>query len=703
MNEPSVLDLIKSWLDPRQKEKIRIPSEASNQEDIQPVLSEDRAEDGSAEVLDHNEQLSFPKYISGAFLFFVAGQVIIEISGDAPWLSAVFFLFGVIGFILAWRAEELLHIPASSSKESENGELRLNVNFVVSLVLAALAFVAFGSLKFTMPNTILWVASIIFFFRGIFVCPIDGPKKARQTIKSIFSLPWKLTITKEMITVLVLILIILLFRFVDLSNIPGEPFSDHAEKLLDVQDVLNGEWKVYFPRNTGREFIQFFLTALIARFTDFGVSFMSLKIGTALIGLFPLPFIYLIGKEVGGKRVGVYAALLAGVSYWLNVISRIGLRFPLYPAFAAPAIYFLIKGLRRGDRNSLLLSGLFLGLGLHGYSPFRVIPIAIVVGIVFYFLAKIGRERFRKSVEALFLVATTSFLVFIPLLRYVIAEPMMFSYRALTRMTGVESAIDGSALLVFLKNNLSALLMLNVNNGQIWVHSIPNRPALDVISAGLFLLGLLILLTRIIKSRDWVDMYLLVLIPILLLPSTLSLAFPSENPSLNRTGAVAIVVFIIAAIGLEQLTVQLKKYSRALTMFVIGILLTFVLWQNYGLVFTKFKAQFLANAWNTSEIGADVRYFTGLGNDVSNARVIPYPHWVDTRLVGIQAGYPSEDLAMPLEALKNLATLPGEKLFIFKEDDLAAKYEISNTFPNAYFELRVSEIPNKNYWLARTR
>jgi len=62
-------------------------------------------------------------------------------------------------------------------------------------------------------------------------------------------------------------------------------------------------------------------------------------------------------------------------------------------------------------------------------------------------------------------------------------------------------------------------------------------------------------------------------------------------------------------------------------------------WLNYDLVFHQFKENFYANAWNTSEIGEDVRYFTELGNQASNAYVIPFPHWVDTRLVGIQAGF----------------------------------------------------------------
>ena len=69
-------------------------------------------------------------------------------------------------------------------------------------------------------------------------------------------------------------------------------------------------------------------------------------------------------------------------------ISRIGLRFPLYPAFAAPALYYLIHGLRRRNRNDFILSGLFLGFGLHGYSPYRLVPFVVLVVVAIYLIHK---------------------------------------------------------------------------------------------------------------------------------------------------------------------------------------------------------------------------------------------------------------------------------------------------------------------------
>lgn len=699
MTEPSVLDLVRSWLDPRVKNKIRIPEPGE-------VVSEVMFQQLEASPIDQgNPDISknaFPLFSLSAFLLFLTGQASIEFVSKGAGMALGFFFLATISLGLAWKKGEWdWEIEQKQPQKEYLGGLRLNTNFILSMVFGLFAFLAFGRLEFNLLNIPLWVGSIFFFFRGLMVCPLEGPSKTRSRILSSLRFPWNIKISAEVFLAILLILIILFFRTADLSTVPGEPFSDHAEKLLDVKDVLDGELKVYFPRNTGREFLQFFLTAVISSWTNLGLSFMSLKLGTVLIGLFGLPFFYFLALEIGGRRLAFFTLFLAGISYWLNVTSRIGLRFPLYPSLAAPTIYFFIRGLRRGERNSLLLSGIFLGLGLHGYSPSRIVPIAIILGCLLFYLKKPDRQRLQSSFEALFLVGFTSFLVFLPLARYFVAEPMMFSYRALTRMTGLEAAISDPVALVFFKNNLNALLMFNVDNGGIWVHSIPGRPALDLVSGALFLFGLIVLGFKLFKQRDWVDLYILLLIPVFLLPSTLSVAFPSENPSLNRTGAAAISVFIIAAMGLDMLLTAITRHSRMFAMIFVSLTLVVSGWLNYDLVFHQFKENFYANAWNTSEIGEDVRYFTELGNQASNAYVIPFPHWVDTRLVGIQAGFPERDFALAFDQIDEALPAEGNKLFIFKEDDQATLDKINTLFPDAFLELRQSKIPDKNYWIAR--
>src|SRR5690606_18324827 len=76
------------------------------------------------------------------------------------------------------------------------------------------------------------------------------------------------------ITVLVFALV-LFYRLYQLDTVPIEPFSDHAEKILDVYEITEGKSFVFFERNTGREAIQFYWTLLVLNIFNTGFSFYS--------------------------------------------------------------------------------------------------------------------------------------------------------------------------------------------------------------------------------------------------------------------------------------------------------------------------------------------------------------------------------------------------------------------------------------------
>ncbi len=262
---------------------------------------------------------------------------------------------------------------------------------------------------------------------------------------------------------------------------------------------------------------------------------------------------YLLGKEIGGKRVGLFALFFAGIGYWPNVISRVGLRFPLYPLFVAPTLYYLLRGLRTRNRNDFILSGLFLGLGLHGYSPIRMMPIVVVIAIGLYLVHAQSKGVRRDAILWLVILGLASLVVFTPLLRYTLDNPKSFSYRAFSRVGSIEQPLPAPVHEIFFSNLWRGLGMFNWDDGEIWVHSVTHRPALDVVSAALFLIGVVLLLIRYIRKRHWLDLFLLLSIPLLTMPSILSLAFPGENPALNRAGGAYVTAFVIVGLALDGL------------------------------------------------------------------------------------------------------------------------------------------------------
>lgn len=689
MNEPSVLDILKDkiqfW---KNKSVTQQPPVASDGIEVVGEKIDPAPTSGQPETKREKEATvrMGPWKTFGALILALIAQALLE--PPNPSIKGAIGLYALAGFLavaaILTREWELPQNPPGTDQTFNTSFRR--VPFLISILLLMLSFFAFGGNLFTALNLTLWIAGMAFLFYAFWVKGEGEPwgkRISQQDGKPLFSIK----VTTWTVLVFVSILLVTFYRFYRLNQVPGEMFSDQAEKLLDVGDILKGQYSIFFPRNTGREFVQMYLTAIIASWLNLGLTFLSLKLGTALLGLFTLPFIYLLGKEVANRYVGLAALLLAGIAYWPNVISRIGLRFPLYPFFAAPALYFLIRGIRKQDRNLILLSGLAVGLGLHGYSPSRFIPFVILAAFTIYLLHPVSKGKRKQAMITLVVLGGMAVAVFIPLFRYSVEDPSGFSVRAFSRLAGTESPLPGPAWQIFLSNTWNALTMFFHDNGEIWVHSIPHRPALDYVTGAFFFLGLVVVIMRYIKKRDWIDLFLLISIPLLLMPSILSLAFPAENPSLNRTGAAIIPVFVIAAIGivsaLESMWKKMNgRFGRTMILLLGVILFIWTAALNFRLVFKTFDEQFMAGAWNTSEIGRVIRGFADSVGTSETAYVVPFPYWVDTRLVGINAGYPQKDYALWPDNFKDTLTEQRTKMFILKAEDTEDLAKLQAMYPS---------------------
>jgi 4-amino-4-deoxy-L-arabinose transferase-like glycosyltransferase len=691
--EPTVLDLYKSvtkdwdsffnfvrslW-DARRREEI---NRALVQEKAQYIIEED-------EVFEPQRADHFPWRSVLAFLLALIAQGTLE--GRQGVLGAALYFFAAIILIWAHHMDEW-HLPALPAFRHIPDDLSTRLfPILIAIVLALIAFVDFGGDKFSLFNVTVWVGAISMLAYGLWlkqpkIVQDFAPEERRRKMF------WN-------VLVFFVFGLALFYRLYRTQTVPAEPFSDHAEKILDVYDVSQGQYNIFFPRNTGREAIQMYWTLLVAKVFGTGLSFLSLKLGTALLGIFTLPFVYMLGKEYGNERVALFALFLFGIAYWPNVIARIGLRFPLYPLFTAPTLLYLTRGLRTRNRNDFILAGLFLGLGLHGYSPFRIVPILIVVAFVLYMLHV--KETRQQAVWWFVIIVVASLFVFLPLLRYWLGHPEIFGYRAFTRLSSVETPLPGPAWQIFLQNLYKGLLMFNWDDGEIWVNSMPHRPALDVVTGALFVLGLILLIVRYVRQRDWRDILLLVSIPVLLMPSVLSLAFPGENPALNRAGGGAVVGILISALALDGLVAGfgVEKKRQVVAYVMTGLLFAASAYQNFNIVFNQFDNNFRAGAWNSSEMGMVISQFRDNYGETDTVWIVPYPYWVDTRLPGVWAGIPNRDFAMWPDNLQETVAMPAPKLFIFWPDDAKTENALKVLYPNGVLSRYTSAMPGKDFMI----
>jgi hypothetical protein len=707
--DPTVLDWVKSLL--------RL--------DPIPIPSPEETETLEERVARVPEPVSPPAFETGFFEGMLARPITIQLTLQKvrlplAILCALFAQFGLdrkpertglfLGAYLVaagliawatWAGDLSISAPEEVEKKGSTGHVRGRY-LALGAVFSLLTFLSSRSNQFGFANLFFWIAALGCMMWAFWEGENPLPKLWQRLVTWIQSPMLRIRLEPWHFLLILSYLLIVFIRFSRLDSIPYEMWSDHAEKLLDLRDVLSGQYPIFFPRNTGREAVQFYLSAVVARLFGTGISFLTLKIGMALAGLLTLPYLYLFAREIGGRGVALVALLLAGIGYWPNVVSRVGLRYPLYATFAAPALYYFLRGIRRSSRNDLLLSGLATGIGLHGYSPARVVPLALAAGAGIYMLYSQSRGRRKRIFYWMVAAGVIALVVFIPL--FSVATTMMdqFLFRSISRLGTVERAYPGSPIKILLENIWDAAKMYGWDDGTIWVVAVPRRPALDWVTGAFFHLGVAMVLVRVIKNRRWQEAFLLAVVPILMLPSIMSLAFPIENPAPNRVSAAIVPVFTIAAIPLAWIPAWAKevwksKRSTVLaTAFVVGLFFISCM-NNYKLVIDDFASQLRRSLWNTREMSQYIQGFAESIGGYDTAHVVNYPHWVDTRLLGIIAEVPSIELGIQPEQLQELSEETRPQLFIFKPEDEATLQTLEVLFPTGRLAYQRSEIPGKDF------
>jgi hypothetical protein len=489
-------------------------------------------------------------------------------------------------------------------------------------------------------------------------------------------------------------------HFHQLSSVPPEPTSDHAEKLLDVHDVVGGEHPIFFPRNTGREPAQFYVAAAQVKWLGQPLSWQTLKAGTAAVGVLAVLAIFLVGRELGGRPVGFGAAALAAVSQWPAGVDRIGLRFPYAILASALALWLLLRYVRTGDRRAVLLGGLAIAFGLHGYSPFRVVVLAGVLVFAFVILrAYASGGAWQVPLADAGIACGTILVASIPLVRYAIQHSELVFGRQTSRLDASDGLWD--SLTTFADNLAAALLAFNWDGGEIWSVAVADRPLLDPGTGAALLAGVVVLTTIAVGRRSAVAALVLLLVPVLTLGSALNLAFPDENPAANRMGVAAPLVFSIAAVPLAALwsamrSVVASSFGRlrwAVAAFAAGLgvsAFTAVAATNYESYFRDYRDRYSLLVEHTSEVADAVE---ALGIPRRRVFLLSYPHWLDARNLGFALGdgdwYLDHNVApgAPIPPLSGR----GRAVYVLAAEDVERRLELRRRHPSGrYVAVRAS-------------
>ena len=514
--------------------------------------------------------------------------------------------------------------------------------------------------------------------------------------------------TLALIALLGLAVFLRLYR---LDGVPPEMNSDHSEKLLDVLDVLGGRSSIYFERNTGREPLQIYTAAALSQLLGTGLSYYTLKLSSAILDVISVVGVYLLGREVGGRRLGLLAGFFAAVSIWSLGVSRDGLRHLLTAPFSSLALWLLLHALRTRQRNDWLAGGVVLGAGLYGYMPFRVMPLAAAAVVALFALARWPEVRgaWRAWLANLALYGGAALLVFLPLGHYMIERPEMYWYRIMTRVGETEHALPGNPLALFAGTFSRSLGMFNWRGDSVWVATIPVAPALDTLGGGLFLLGVIYAVVYLGRRRTLLAAQLLAVGLIFLLPASLNLAFPGESPSVIRSyGAMPVVAVLVGLVLLHLADEVRASLGGRAGPVAAGLLLAALLggmaWLNYDRYFTTYLEVSYASTQNPGEVARAVSPYLPIVGGSDHVYLKNRPYWLDSRSLALEMthrfGWENGHVALDGATLQRLIQgEPGPALYILGAQDAAALATLRAVYPAGRAETPKSRSPGREFTL----
>ncbi len=299
----------------------------------------------------------------------------------------------------------------------------------------------------------------------------------------------------EAALVALLLAVAALARLVRLDSIPYVLGGDEASMGYEALDVLRGG--VTNPFATGwfsHPTLFFYILAAALRWP--GGAVFGLRFVPALAGVLTVPALYLLARQLFGRRVAfLAAAYLACYPYAIH-FSRLALNNAVDPLLAVLAFCFLFAGLRGEHcRNACFaLAGVLSGLSLYFYMGGRAMPL-VLAGFV---LLLAWREPgFWRTYRGQLLILAGAFLVTTwPLLGFFARHPLDFLAR--TNQLGIiQSGWLASTAAALQRSQLSLLWDQFAKSALAFHYSLdpavfyrPGMPLLDFAAAIPFTFGL---------------------------------------------------------------------------------------------------------------------------------------------------------------------------------------------------------------------
>jgi hypothetical protein len=376
-------------------------------------------------------------------------------------------------------------------------------------------------------------------------------------------------------------------RFYKLGFIPRVVNGDEGLVGLNAQQTQMAFLANPFAlwENFGALYLQSISLAL----TLFGVSPFSLRLMAAIGGTLAIPALYLLGRQVAGKRIALIAALLLAFSHTHIHFSRTVAVAYVQGTWLIPLeLFFFLRGLSL--KKSWLMTASAILLAVH-FSVYLDSQIALAGLTAFSLAAAIFLRPWLKERWRQLAVFYGSFVILIlPEMVYAVGKPGLFFDRlnALgsfqTGWIAERMSEHGQTLLAVLGERVAHAFLSLIFFPAYDFYGSP-VPMMSLISGSLFLIGLLF-------TAAWARRAPFLLLNAIFWTGTLAVGLFAIPPSADsyRMLVVLPAAFLMAAVGLDQsLQVFQLSWAKARLAYtgaaaaVLATLLVFTLWAYFGL------------------------------------------------------------------------------------------------------------------------
>jgi 4-amino-4-deoxy-L-arabinose transferase-like glycosyltransferase len=455
------------------------------------------------------------------------------------------------------------------------------------LVVAAVSFSArrdVASRDFT--TLFLWWLFAVLSFGAILLVPLIRHKRADASPRL------------ERYALAGLLLVAFLVRALALGQIPANLGGDEGTQLLAALELV--ERPLDNPFATGWYSVptmSFLAYGSAMRF--FGATVAGGRMLSAIVGTLTILTTFLLGRALGGRRVGWVAALVVAFSHYHIHFSRLASNQIFDPLIGTLAIWLLWLALK--PENALWkarlqtgaqdrpqsevslwgLSGLVAGMGWYAYFGARWVT--FLIGLIVAWRMLVEPRFLTRHWRGLLMFAGGWLVVVLPLLGWysVHPSPLTERYNAVSLFASGwlerEVAITGKPVFTLILRQLwkAATAFHFTTDPTFWYF--PQAPLLDFIAGSLMLVGL----GAALVCARWPSRA----VTLIWFGSTLLMAWGiTENPPSSQRGLLLVpAVAFLAAWGVEALWKALRSVRLARVAF--GIILSVMALYNLGFYF----------------------------------------------------------------------------------------------------------------------